>query len=370
MKRTQLAQKLALTKPKELSTLIGFDGFRDTIIRLVRARTDSIHFEPFHLISEFAARLQEAAGKSANIELSIQEMKFGGNAPICAVALSSLGFAPVLIGALGSPDIDPLFEPVVQACKKTYSLAPPALTDAIEFDDGKIMLGKHESVQNINRALLLEKIGKEKLISLFEECSLFVTNNWSIILGLTEIWQFISQEIMPHLTPKPRSCFIDLTDPSKRSDHDLKYALEAIQELKKGFRITLGLNESEALRILQFYGKITGSISKQELIESAQFIMKEAQLDEVIIHTLKSAGGVNETEAALVDGPYCEKPKLSTGGGDNFNAGFLAAQGFNLTLQEALLMGVATSGTYVRTGKSPSLAELIQFLRAWDQDRI
>lgn len=367
IKRIQLAQKLTLTKPKELTVLIGFDGFRDTITRAVRARSDASHFEPFHLIQEFSARLLEAAGKGCLIELAVQETRLGGNSPIAALALGTLGATTTLIAALGETAIDPLFHPVVTACKEVHTIGAPGETDAIEFDDGKIMLGKHAAIQQVDIELLYKKIGKEKLVALFEQNELFVSNNWAIMLHLTEIWKALAQDIAPRLSLKPRSLFIDLTDPSKRSDLDIQQALDAMKMLKSQFSITLGLNEGEALRLLQFYGRITGSLTRGELVESARFLREQSGLHEVVIHTVKSAAAVNSTEEAIVDGPFIEKPKISTGGGDNFNAGFLAAKGYDLSLHDSLLLAVATSGFYVRNGKSPTIQEVCQFLRSWDK---
>ena len=65
---------------------------------------------------------------------------------------------------------------------------------------------------------------------------------------------------------------------------------------------------------------------------------------------------------AMEMGYYTRIPKISTGGGDNFNAGlcFGLLQGFSL--RESLRLGNAVSGYYVRTGESPQLGELLDFM--------
>jgi sugar/nucleoside kinase (ribokinase family) len=56
------------------------------------------------------------------------------------------------------------------------------------------------------------------------------------------------------------------------------------------------------------------------------------------------------------------KPRLSTGAGDHFNAGFALAQAAGLPLEECLAVGTATSGAYVRDAESPTLPRLCDML--------
>ncbi len=64
-------------------------------------------------------------------------------------------------------------------------------------------------------------------------------------------------------------------------------------------------------------------------------------------------------------GPYTEKPLITTGAGDHFNAGFTSGQLLGLDPEACLAIGVCTSGHYVRTGESPSLAAVETFLAKW-----
>ena len=85
-----------------------------------------------------------------------------------------------------------------------------------------------------------------------------------------------------------------------------------------------------------------------------------------MIHPVDCAACVRNGEYFSVAGPYCENPRLTTGAGDNFNAGFIfgTLQGF--PPEECLLLGVATSGYYVRECRSPSVGEARDFLAKWD----
>jgi sugar/nucleoside kinase (ribokinase family) len=55
-------------------------------------------------------------------------------------------------------------------------------------------------------------------------------------------------------------------------------------------------------------------------------------------------------------------PKLSTGAGDHFSAGMAAAQLMQLDWESALIFANAVAGSYVRSGSSPTLNEVVRFL--------
>jgi hypothetical protein len=67
-------------------------------------------------------------------------------------------------------------------------------------------------------------------------------------------------------------------------------------------------------------------------------------------------------------GLYTPKPRITTGAGDHFNAGFCLGKLLGFTDHLALLVGVTNSGHYVRTGQSPTVDQLVQQLRSWPSD--
>ena len=66
-----------------------------------------------------------------------------------------------------------------------------------------------------------------------------------------------------------------------------------------------------------------------------------------------------------IKGPYTKTPKLTTGAGDVFNAGFCHGLLHGLTPEEAIATGVCSSGFYVRECHSATDQELIAFMQRW-----
>jgi sugar/nucleoside kinase (ribokinase family) len=71
------------------------------------------------------------------------------------------------------------------------------------------------------------------------------------------------------------------------------------------------------------------------------------------------------SDSDIVDGPFTDKPLITTGAGDHFNAGFVLGKLLGLENAASLLSGVAASGFYVRTGQSPGIADVVKLLRNW-----
>src|SRR5690606_29255499 len=118
--------------------LVGFDGFVDTILHVVEKRESPTAYTRMGEMKRFAERIAAAAGLSANFEYVTQMVKLGGNGPIMAHALDSYGLPVTYIGNLGYPNVHPVFLDFSQRAR-VHSIAEPGYTDAIEFNDGKLM---------------------------------------------------------------------------------------------------------------------------------------------------------------------------------------------------------------------------------------
>jgi sugar/nucleoside kinase (ribokinase family) len=92
-------------------------------------------------------------------------------------------------------------------------------------------------------------------------------------------------------------------------------------------------------------------------------IRESLEIHTVVIHPTAFAAGADASGATHVVGPFTAKPKITTGAGDHFNAGFCIGRLLGLDIAASLQIGVATSGYYVRQAKSPRLEDLKKFLQ-------
>ena len=347
-----------------IKAVMGFDGFVDQILHVVKTRTDANNYVRMETLKEFGEFISKAAGLSANIEFIPIQNKLGGNGPIMSNALSNYNLDVTYIGAVGEDSINPVFN---EMSKKStiINISNPGLTDAVEFLDGKLMIGKRECLKDVNWNKIKEKIGVKKLISLFSDAKLVGFENWTMLPYMTEIWNGLIEEIIPNLNDNcDKYIFFDLADPENRLKNDILEALSVIKKFSSKFKVILGLNEKEAYEIGEILD-ISSPSNKPTLDILVKSIAKKLDIYCLVVHPIKEAYAVCNDKLYHTLGPYEPNPKLTTGAGDNFNAGFCFGQTLGLSVQLSLVLGTATSGYYVRNSKSPDLENIIDFLVSW-----
>ncbi|MCB1136371.1 MAG: hypothetical protein KDK78_08895 [Chlamydiia bacterium] len=347
---------------------IRFDGFRDDILTVVDQRKSPSSFTAIPSIAALGQRISSAAGHSTNLELVSRCSKIGGNAPILCAAMLPAGHEITLCAALGSHgSIDPIFDSLASSCAHCVSIGAPGHSQALEFQDGKIILGQLESISHLNTESIFAQLAPERLVRILDQTDLFASVNWTMLLGMNALWQYLIKHICPQLSERRSKpyLFIDLADPSKRPPTDLKEALKLMRQFETYFHVILGLNCSEARQVAQTFDSAIHCDSMEATLEAAQGLQSRTGLSQILIHATRWAAAASSKDRYAVAGPYCEAPALSTGAGDNFNAGYCTGLLYGLSMEDALLTAVATSGYYVRFCASPAISELSQFLRTW-----
>jgi hypothetical protein len=360
----ELADKRARTASR--FAVVGLDGFVDTIVHPVSQRFGPGEaFEPITSLADLGARIGAAAGKSTNIELYPRMEKLGGNGPILANALHAGGMKVRYVGALGKPVIHPVFAEFA-AKTDAVSLTEPSHTTAVECTDGKLMLGIIKSLDDISYDAIVRQMGEGMFLDMLSRADLIALVNWTMIPAMTDIFTALVERALPQLPPREgRRFFFDLADPQKRSRGDLKNALLAIAKFQPFGAVTLGLNLKEAQQVHEVLGFAALGTEPEDLRLLATQIRQELHLSCVVVHPRESAACATREDSWYVPGPYTDKPLITTGAGDHFNAGFALGQQIGLSPEACLTLGVSFSGHYVRTGQSPSLASVDGFIRMW-----
>lgn len=356
--------KANVSAAAKMSAFIGMDGFIDEIVHVVDKRVNPTEFVRLPTIEKFGARVSAAAGKSTNFEMVPQLVKLGGNGPIMANAIAQFGIKLSYLGALNYPDIHPVFKEFSEK-GDVHSIANAGRTDALEFDDGKLIIGRMTQLGEVNWENIVARYGKEKFIEKFTNSDLVGFVNWTMLPFMSEIWEVVLKDICPTLSGKRRKLFFDLADPEKRSKADIQRALALISRFEKYFDVILGLNEKEGYEIGEVLSLDTSDHSPEGLARMAIKIQSELKINTLVIHPVAFALAVSDGKADLVQGPFCEKPLISTGAGDHFNSGFCLGKMLGLDNVNSLMTAVSTSGFYVRTAKSPTVSDLAKFLADW-----
>lgn len=355
----EVSEKLEALSLAEGSVTVGFDGFTDMIMRVVekgRADGTADHFQSKRAFGE---KIIELGSRNASFELTEVATKMGGNGPNTAHAFGRLGLRVDCVGMLGRPRLHDVFARMDANCT-LHSFADPTLTTALEFDDGKILLAGSQMLHTADWPMVRDAIGIDQLAALYARSDILGFVNWGEIEHATEIWEGIERDVLPRAEPlKRRIAFFDLADPTKR-DRDFDRLAALIARLSTDNETVLCLNRNEAQAVARHLS--IGPTSHPEELGAA--IHAEITVDTLVIRDPRMAMAWTNDGPAIAGTFHVPMPRLSTGGGDNFNAGYCFARMAGLDVRASLVVASAVAGLYVVNGESPTRGELIAFLRS------
>ncbi len=363
--------KSKLLSEKKLSAVIGFDGFVDEVVHVVDKRIDADNYTRVETLAEYGTRIAKASGLSFNVEIFPVAKKLGGNGPIFALGLKKFGMGITYIGATGLANTNSVFADLAQG-STVIGVTDPAQTDAMEFLDGKIIRSKLSTLNSLTWEKIVSKRSAGELAELFDGADLLSFNNWTMITHMSDIWSHLLEEVFPLMRSRDKTVFFDLADPEKRKPQDILHALSLIQQFEKsGFCVVLGLNKKEACEIyeLMTHDKILDYVTF-DLEKVCVKVYDQLGIRCLVVHPTDRAACVVGGEYFEVQGPYCKNPVLTTGAGDNFNAGFVLGYMSHLTPTECLELGNFSSGYYVRFARSADVSELLSFMEDFKQGKI
>lgn len=339
--------------PQARPVLVGFDGFIDSLYRVVRDHEGG-RKNPYADIGEFGREILGRAGRSGGFELSRQEVRLGGNAPLMAAGLNALGLETTCIGALGFPDMHAAFQPLAQAGCKLLSVAEAATTSALEFNDGKLMFNDSRPFDGLDWQAVESTLGAHTTSALARQSDLIALVGWANMPSATDLWRGLLSVLKNGVRQgSPKRIFVDLADISRAP----AYKIVELIDVLRGYRIlgpvALGLNENEALKMADRLGVAQGDLKRM-----AQSLFTALELDLLVVHPRQGAWVLDAAACHWVEGRVVEKPLLSTGGGDHFNAGFCFGCLQGLAPLDAARWAVLVSSLYVELGRSPGFAEV------------
>lgn len=282
--------------------------------------------------------------------------------PILSNALGNLGVSVNCLGAMGASGPDPVFRKMHKNCT-LHSFADPGYTMALEFNDGKIMLALMEPVDSITWDTIKNSMGLENIVGMFQKSDCLGMVNWSEVKNSSQIWECILEEIIPYHKPNKKQIMLfDLSDCSRRSREEIIHALNLIQSFTPHYKVILSLNENEARLLCRAMDNTEKGLDEIGLDEIGGRINSTIDIDCLVIHATTYATAWDSIGQHRVGTLYTKTPKISTGGGDNFNAGLCFGQLLGCDTETSLFLANMAASFYVHNGFSPDALQLKEFL--------
>jgi hypothetical protein len=340
---------------------VGFDGFVDEMISVVGERQSLTQFEPVPDIATFGGLITKAAGHSSLREIVVNAVHPGGCTINLGDGLAALGVPVDGFATLGDP-IHPAFASIVAGFRSVRTWGrEPGRTLAFEFNDGKLMFSAVAPLADFTPEHVAANLADGAYATACRNARVIALTNWTLYPHMTAVWRLLQEKVYANLTHRP-AFFIDLVDPSSRSVDDIRAMLDSLPAFAGAGPLTLGLNGNEANILARLFGMPEAQDAPESAQAQAESLQARLGIHEVVIHHIKFAAVANATDSAALVGPYCAKPKKSTGAGDRFNAGYCLGLLLNLDAQGRLACACASSGFFVRQARSASLAELADFV--------
>lgn len=350
--RTQALRNKAVT--------LGFDAFIDSVVRVVKQKDVNGETHYFESTRAFGEYIVEKGQKSFSIEMEEITTKLGGNMPIMANAVAQMGPNVSCIGPMGRSAIHAVFKPMEKSCK-LYSYADPGFTKVLEFRSGKIMMAEMCDLNKIPWEAIRDSVGVDTFRQLFSQSDVVALLNWSELDNSTATWRGILRDVLPYISRKNKPVgFFDLSDCSKREVISITEAMGLLSDFSRYWDIVLSLNLNEATIVSNALSM--HDAGQHDIRKMCEFIFEKLNINTVIIHTSSVSIAKDRNGLHSQNTFFLANPAISSGAGDNFNAGFVIGILLGLSPQLCLAIGNATSALYMRSTKSPSIADLIEFL--------
>lgn len=329
---------------------VGFDGFIDRLAHVVSSRNAKGSNE-YERIPDFADRLHASAGISCDLELNTISVAPGGNAPIMAQAMGRLGIDTTLVAALGENGLHPAYERWKERCRM-ISVGAPADTLALEFQDGKVMLADLKPLDELTWERVKARAGLETIRRDVRESQLVALTCYSLLAQAKDLWDGFRTEVLDALRDEGRdkTIFFDLADPSKHDAAWIRECCDTLAAYRVYGRTSLGLNYNEAVCLMKAY-----SIDPQDMETALAQLYEQRIADVLLVHPRNGCYAADAAGVRWHEGNLVEKPVISTGGGDHFNAGFCAALLKGYDTDAAVKAGMRVSHEFVKTGKTPEM---------------
>lgn len=343
--------------PPDKRVVHGFDGYIDRVREMIEFRSGPEEFETMDSLATLEHRISESATRnnSCSIEWTKQAKRAGGHTSHMGRAFSALGFSSTVIGTYGSPP-GPIFERELGSCD-LISVGSPSYSDAVEFNDGKLMLNEIGSMKTLDWNELQNRVGSDRLAELIDGAAALSIGYWSTIPFLPGIWDGLSQDVWPSLSNPPETVFIDPADVRRMSMCRLKSGLESLQRLDERAPVTVSTNRKET--------EVLASVSENggtDLATAAKRARNELGVSRYFAHTVDRAVVVTDGTTAHARTPQVTEPELMTSAGDHFNVGAILGDLLGLSVTSSLILGNVAANWFVRNGSPPSFGELHEFL--------
>ena len=350
---------------------LGIDGFIDEVWQIIESRANNDEYRLYRRMIDFSQTLAGCDEGGFSNEIIRNRRSAGGFTANTGRAVSRLGVGFSLLAMFGKDGVDPVFAEL-DATGNLVSVGDPGICQIYEFADGKLMFPYIQEIMKFNWRSLTEAVDEGELKKLFAGSDIIAIGYWSLLPAFNEIVENICGLLRGcggggcggDGGDRQRRMFFDFADIRKRDRASLETTLEKLAGLGSRIPMTLSLNEHEATLLYSYYGEEFDTQDGEGADARTERVRSAIGIDELVAHTPYFAAAASAKEGCCVTPQnYCTSPLITTGAGDNFNAGYLAALLKGLPMPERLTVANAVTYLFVSRGRSPGIDEVFEEIK-------
>lgn len=339
--------------------VFGFDGYLDTVRELSEERSTGT--ERITSLEVVGNRILEAADADSSLSFGWQTTgkRAGGHVCHLSRAYEKLGYEPTLVGTLGDP-IRPFIEERFGHLE-LHSLGETGTTDAVEFNDGKLMFSEAGEIDSLDWEHLMNTVGRETLADAIDGTRLLGIGYWAMIPGLPSILDGLRERVWPTLSDPPEHVIVDPADVRRLSPDDLEAIVSASGRFATVADLTVSANRVETKAITE---AVCGQADADQ-VENTRRVFDTLDVDRVVSHGVEQSCCVSAAGTSTVAVEPLSEPALTTSAGDHFTAGFSLGLSEGVSESAALVVGNAYARRFVETGQTPDFEELYDAIESY-----
>lgn len=332
--------------------LLGCDGFVDETYEIVEERRSESDYTAMSQLKSFGELLVSRADGGVGVELVWKRRCEGGCGINTGRIAACLGIKPILPGLYGDKEIDAAFQEFEDSCE-ILSLGDPALTIALEFPDGKVLMSDLKAVSSLTWADVRGRLGQDKLDEIFADLDVLGLGYWSLTSHFDDIFQGMMDQC--ETSGWPKRMFFDFADIKKKSSEAFLKSLDLIKSYNDRIPMLLSLNEHEVMELFLRLGVEQPPLEPAAIAASLKIAREKIGFDELVVHTpdFGAASSAVDGEAFAMQEKQTKVVRLA-GAGDSFNGGYLSASLGNLPLKQRLVMANAATAFFVTHATGPT----------------
>ncbi len=344
--------------------MLGWDGYLDIVWTLISERKSIDEYDIMTTMTELADKINSVAGSASSLEMKKKYQRGGGFTTNVGRTLKVLNVKTNIFGLFGEKGVKETFDELRSENTQLYSGGEPCYSNIFEFHDGKFMFSVVENMLETNWEKLSNRYGEDKLVKNIQQSDIIGQGYWSNILAFDDIMKKVAQ-IAADSEGAKKKVFLDFGNVKKRAPQKLLDSFAVFKEVADQVDIIVSLNRPELIATAEAVGiNITNN---EQIIEKLVEVREKMHVNDLVVHTPEFASIANENGTVSMRQVKCVSPAITTGAGDNFNAGLVYAKLLTDQPELILLIANATTSHYVTNGYPPNIEELYEYLEVFEK---